>query len=223
MNDNIINCWNSIGVWGKEKPRCPVLDDVIHCQNCEKYISAGRQALKRKIYSSYEETQDFSSVAEETRDKGISESVMVVRIGDEWFALPSRLCEVVTEDRPIHTIPHQNNALIKGVVNIAGEVNLCFSLGSILGVKVSGDAQHEGKRQLYNCLIVMTFENNRFVFPVSEFKGLYNYFSHELTAIPSTIKTNSSGYLNGIIKWNNLNIGCINADILFSEIERGIQ
>lgn len=50
---HIVNCWNSIGVWGRERPRCPVLLEVIHCRNCEKYIAAGQRALQRPVPGEY--------------------------------------------------------------------------------------------------------------------------------------------------------------------------
>ena len=223
MNDNIINCWNSIGVWGKEKPRCPVLDSVIHCQNCEKYITAGRNALQREFSSDYDNANVISKETDLENISGQTLSAMVIRIGDEWFALPSGICEQVSEDKSIHSIPHQNNKLIKGIVNIGGEVQLCFSLGTILGVKASDDKKDTNRTRLYDCLIVITFNNNRYVFPVSEFKGLYQYKENTLTSVPSTIKTNAASYLTGIIKWDDLNIGCLDPDILFNQIERDIQ
>ncbi|HEY9052840.1 MAG TPA: chemotaxis protein CheW, partial [Gammaproteobacteria bacterium] len=37
---SINDCWNKIGVWGNEKPRCPQLDELIHCNNCPVYAEA---------------------------------------------------------------------------------------------------------------------------------------------------------------------------------------
>lgn len=223
MNKNIVNCWNSIGVWGREKPRCPLLEDVIHCQNCEKYITAGRNALQRKLGHEDESSIAYSNEPNETVDNRELSTVMIIRIGDEWFALPSNLCEHVSEERPVHSIPHLNNQIIKGLVNISGENQLCFSLGSILGIKASEDTHTGNRRQLYNCLIVLMFNNKRYVFPVSEFRGLHKYQNSEITNVPSTVRANTASFLTGIISWDGLNIGCINTDVLFKKIERNIK
>ena len=45
----IDDCWNRIGVWGTETPRCPKLEDVVHCRNCEVYSAAGRLVLERRL------------------------------------------------------------------------------------------------------------------------------------------------------------------------------
>jgi len=223
MSDKIVNCWNSIGVWGKEKPRCPVLDSVIHCQNCEKYTQAGRQALAREIIQiSDEELLKYSEVRQE-KNQTDTESIMILRLGDEWFAIPSKICLLVSEDRPVHSIPHLKHDYIKGIVNITGEVQLCFSLGALLGVKEGKEIQTGNHRGLYNCLIVISFDGRHYVFPASEFRGLYRYHKSELLNIPATIHQETARFLTGVINWNTLNIGCINTNLLFSTLERKIQ
>lgn len=223
MSDKIVNCWNSVGVWGREKPRCPVLDSVIHCQNCEKYIAAGRKALQRNFENrSAEELFEYAEVRRET-DQADSESIMVLRLGDEWFALPSKLCMLVSKNKPMHSIPHQKHHYIKGIVNISGEVHLCFSLGALLGVK-EGKEEHVGThRGLYNCLIVILFKGKRYVFPVSEFRGLFHYNKADLMNIPATLDTKTAEYLTGVIRCDNLNISCVDASLLFSALERKIR
>ena len=225
MSEKIVNCWNSIGVWGKDKPRCPVLESVIHCQNCDKYIEAGRTVLQREVTFEYENdnSQNVSASARESIDNSDSVSVMILRIGDEWFALPSGLCQMVTENKPIHSIPHQRNSLIKGIVNISGEVQLCFSLGSLLGVKEGVEETTYGLRGLYNCLIVLIQEGKRYVFPVSEFRGLHRYNKKELQSTPATIKKDTANFLIGVIGLDELNVGCLDSKIVFNSLEKQIR
>lgn len=228
MNNKIVNCWNSIGVWGRERPRCPVLESVIHCQNCDKYIDAGRQVLARevlhngKLYGDEEQLIKYSEIREE-KNQNESESVMVLRFGDEWFAIPSKLCMLVSESKPIHSVPHQSPHYIKGIVNISGEVHLCFSLDSLLGVEKAKQEQPGNHRGLCNCLIVVSISRKRYVFPASEFRGLYRYNKSDLLNVPSTINKKTAKYLIGVVNWNALNVGCIDASLLFSTLERKIQ
>jgi len=227
MDNTIVNCWNSIGVWGREKPRCPVLDAVVHCQNCDKYIDAGRKVLSREvlknseIYGGEEALLKYSEVRESNLKDSVS--IMVLRLGDEWFAIPSKLCVLVTEEKPVHSIPNQKHRHIKGVVNISGEVQLCFSLGSLLGVREGTEKQVGSHRGLYNCLIVVLIDGKRYVFPVSEFRGLYRYNKSELLNVPDTISKDASQYLIGVINWKSLNIGCIDASLLFATLSSKIQ
>ena len=201
------------------------MEFVIQCKNCDKYIGAGRKVLQREVPVEYEtdNTQNVSASVRDSVDNSDSVSVMILRIGDEWFALPSGLCQMVTEDKPIHSIPHQRNNLIKGIVNISGEVQLCFSLGTLLGVKEGVDGSNVGHRGLYNCLIVLIQEGKRYVFPVSEFRGLHRYNKKELQNTPATIKKDTANFLIGVIGLDNLNIGCLDTNILFNSLEREIR
>ena len=47
-------CWKTIGVWGSEKPRCPKLEEVIHCRNCDQFTQAGRNLLERELPEEYQ-------------------------------------------------------------------------------------------------------------------------------------------------------------------------
>ena len=46
-------CWGSIGVWGDDRPRCSVLEAVLHCRNCEIFENAGRELLDRDLPEAY--------------------------------------------------------------------------------------------------------------------------------------------------------------------------
>jgi chemotaxis-related protein WspD len=130
---------------------------------------------------------------------------------------------MVTEDKPIHSIPHQRNSLIKGIVNISGEVQLCFSLGSLLGVKEGAEETTDGLRGLYNCLIVLIQEGKRYVFPVSEFRGLHRYNKKDLQSTPATIKKDTANFLIGVIGLDELNVGCLDSNIVFNSLEKEIR
>lgn len=223
MSDNIINCWNSVGVWGREKPRCPVLDTVIHCRNCDKYISAGRKALERPIADDYSYSSLQYAEEKSLQKPADSTSVMILRLGDEWFALPSSRCQLISEARPIHSVPHQKHNLIKGVVNLSGEIQLCFSIGALLGVKESVEDHSGNHRGLYDSLVVMVEDAKRYVFPVTEFRGLHEYSKNELQSVPATIKSDTASFLTGVICLDNLNVGCIDSELLFSSLDKAIR
>ena len=220
---HIVNCWNSIGVWGRERPRCPLLEQVIHCRNCEKYIAAGQRALERPLPQDY--VQEWTRVlSREKDDENLAHlSVIVFRLGDEWFSLPVNYLEHVEMRRTIHTIPHGGLPLIKGLVNVAGEVKACFSLGKLLGIEKSVMHESMQRTAVYQGVVVLKKGKSSYVFPVTEVRELTRITLDQLKAIPATVPSAASGYLLGIFHYADLNIGHLDADLIIAGFERGVS
>jgi len=122
------NCWREIGVWGDRS--CSELKTHSHCHNCGIYASAGRNLLQRQPPPGYiqEWTAFFQQTDEQTDPKTLDTlSLGIFRLGTEWLSLPSHLFAEVTDVLPIHIIPHRTNAILLGMVNIRGELQLCVS------------------------------------------------------------------------------------------------
>lgn len=219
----VISCWNSIGVWGRERPRCPLLEQMIHCRNCEKYITAGRRALDRPLPQDY--VQEWTRVLAQPRsfkDK-THLSLIIFRLGDEWFSLPVNYLEHVEMSRSIHSIPHGGAQLIKGLVNVAGEVKACYSLGKLLGIDKSVLHESMQRTAVYQGVVVLKKGKSSFVFPVTEIRELTRISLDQLKAIPATVPLVASGYLLGIFQYADLNIGHLDADLIIAGFERGVS
>ena len=221
-NAKVVNCWNSIGVWGREDPRCPLLEQVLHCHNCEKYIVSGRQALEREMPENY--ADEWSSLLSERKQKRSENtlSVVIFRLGSEWFSLPTLLFKQVAEQRVIHSIPTHKNNIVKGIVNVDGEIQLCFSLGSLLGISVGKEHQPVVHRGLHQCIVVVERLGKKYAFPVTELRGLSRYNINDLQAVPATLSERTSNYLLGVLCWEGLNVGCLNEELLFTHLDRSI-
>lgn len=219
----VVNCWNSIGVWGRERPRCPVLDQVIHCRNCEKYVAAGQLALERALPNDY--VQEWTRVlAREKEDENQPHlSVIIFRIGDEWFSLPVNYLEHVEMSRAVHRIPHVGLSLVKGLVNVAGEVKVCFSLGQLLGIDKSAGSDSMQRTAVYQGVVVLKKGRYKYVFPVTEVRELTRLSLDQLKAIPATVSSAAASYLLGIFHFADLNIGHLDADLIIAGFERGMN
>lgn len=219
----VINCWNSIGVWGRERPRCPLLEQMIHCRNCEKYIAAGQRALDRPLPQDY--VQEWTRVLarkKEGKDR-THLSLIIFRMGDEWFSLPVNYLEHVEMSRAIHSIPHGGAPLIKGLVNVAGEVKVCFSLGKLLGIEKSVMNEALQRTAVFQGVVVLKKGKSSFVFPVTEIRELTRISLDQLKAIPATVPSVASGYLLGIFQYADLNVGHLDADLIIAGFERGVS
>lgn len=217
----IIHCWTTIGVWGRERPRCPLLEQVVHCRNCEKYIAAGKQALQRPATAEY--ARDWAKLIAAPHPVRAEHllTVLVFRVGDEWFSLPTHYLQSIERRRRIHTLPHSTSALVKGVVNVAGEVCACFSIGSLLGIERPSAQDSAERTAVPEGLLVMRRNKSNFVFPVTEIKELIELDLADITPVPSTVKPSAASYLLGIFELGKLHIGHLDADLVIAGFERG--
>lgn len=217
------DCWHSIGVWSKGVPRCPKLDEATHCQNCDVFHTASLKAYERALPEDYR--LEWTKVLAGNKEAVVSDarSVIVFRIGDEWVAMATGLCKEISRMMKIHRLPHNNSQILKGVVNSSGEIRSCISLGNLLGIAKAGQVFGDGVHAAYARMIVMDVAGRRYVFPVSEIRGLHHYREADRTPLPNTLSASSASFMNGVIKWNDLNIGCLDEALLASQLERSIR
>lgn len=223
----IDDCWNKIGVWGHVKPRCPELERVIHCANCKTYSAAARQLLDRDISPAY--MQEAAAVLAQSKasTKKISTlSIVIFRIGEEWLGLPTHLFQEVIQFRSVHSIPHRRGKILRGLVNVRGELQLCVSLGKLLDIN-KGEIQGANvAKGIYERMIVIAKDDMRYVFPVGEVRGIRRYSDKDLLMAPATVTHSAKDYLSGLVSWKEgdeeRHIGCLDEALLFPALERGI-
>ena len=220
---DIEDCWNQIGVWARVDTRCPELERVIHCHNCEVYSRASRGILEQDFPAEYQQewTEIFAREQQLLQRNGLS-SVVIFRLGEEWFALPSRMIDEVTRMKPIHRLPHVDSGMVKGLVNIRGELKICISLGEILGLeKPSVDMSEE--HVIFDRILIAHSDNGQFVFPVSEVHGIHHYQEDELGGVPVTVSKATATYTLGVLKWKDGHVACLDNELLFYSLNKKLQ
>lgn len=218
---NLNDCWNQIGVWGNGTNKCTVLEQVIHCQNCNIYSQAGRDLLNRETPENYQE--DWKEIYQNQKlpVNPQQKSVIVFRLGYEWFALPVIVLEEITDIVTVHSIPHRRNKVLRGMVNIRGTLQLCISLGSLFNVSLH-DKEHITGRIVHERMLVVQHDMDKYVFPVSEVYNIHHYIQDSLAQPPATISRTTSTFIRGVIEIEDKRIGVIDADLLFHAIQRNI-
>ncbi len=216
----IDDCWNRIGVWGREEPRCEKLETVVHCKNCKIYSGAGRLLLDRTADGEY-----IANWSEQLKNKKITRhenevSVVVFRIGDGWLALNARIFHEVVEMRVVHRVPHSKSAILRGLINIRGELQLCISLGQLLGLEKRGRTHSSQKSGAGTRMVVIANGDDRYVFPVSEVQGIHRYASSDLRVVPTTAGQSMTNYLCGVLNLAGRHVGCLDEGLLFSALRR---
>jgi len=223
-SDNSVNdCWNTIGVWSDTKKRCEKLVDVIHCRNCTIYSAAGRSMLERSLPDDYESNwaEIFSEIK---KDKLLGfESVTIFRLGNEWMALPTNSIQEVTDVCSVHSIPHNKTPVLRGLVNLRGQLKICVSLGQLMDIeKAEKYSGQDTKERIYERMISVEHNESQYVFLVSEVSGTFHYHPSELKPAPSTLSQSAGTFTRGIIEWKNNYVACLDAELLFYSMEKKI-
>ncbi len=218
----IDDCWNRIGVWRRNADACPELQRVVHCRNCEHYSAAGRQILQREIPQGYREEWTQVLAERKQKNQANTESIVIFRLGDEWLALPSRIVSEITSSKPIRRLPHTHTNIVKGLVNMRGELQICVSLGGLLDVEKGGQERRFGSVGISDRMILIAYEGNQYVFPVTEVHGLHRHHLNELQPTPSTLAKSKATYTKGVLSWRDQHVASLDAELLFHTLNKSL-
>jgi chemotaxis-related protein WspD len=218
-NENPIHpCWKLIGVWGDGK--CPELPRHIHCRNCETYADAAARLLDREPPRGYFE--EWTARIAQPRQPGLAgtKSIVIFALGGEWMALPTTVFQEVAELRPIHSLPHRSDGIIKGLVNIRGELLICVSLRDFLSLGTVATPARHSQRAVYERLLVVAWQGERLVFAVDEVTAGQRYHPDALQPLPSTLALATGRYSIGLLPWRDRNVGVLDEALLFPSLNR---
>ena len=214
-------CWKRIGVWGKETPRCPELNRVIHCRNCDLFTQAGRNLLERDLPEEYEDEWGQVLLEKKGEEPIGTFPVVTFRIEKEWLALPAQVFAEIIDAVRIHTLPHRKKQVLKGVVNVHGEIHICVSLGHLIGLEEEGEEKVKVKR-LHERMLVVSKDGDQWVFPVKEIHGIHHVHSSQFQNVPVTVAKSKSTFTKGIFKWKDEHVALLDDELLFYSLKRSI-
>ncbi|WP_029770758.1 chemotaxis protein CheW [Pseudogulbenkiania sp. MAI-1] len=213
------DCWNRIGVRGDSS--CPELERHIHCRNCPVYAGAAAVLLDGAIPD--DTTAEWTRHIAETKlpQEQDTRSVVIFRIGMEWLALPTGVFVEVADLCAIHSLPHRRNGVVLGLGNVRGELLICVSLGSVLGLDLQGETAPP-PRTAARRLLVVQHEGRRLIFPVDEVHGIHRFSPRVLQDVPATAVRAGAGYCTAILPWNGKSVGCLDEPALFHTLNRSL-
>jgi chemotaxis-related protein WspD len=157
-----------------------------------------------------------------TQTRQGAKSVVIFRVGEELFALPTDSCQEVAENCIVHSLPHRRGGMLKGLVNVRGDLLLCVALEALLGTGHEPPAQ-SGARRIFSHLLVCKRKGDRFAFPVNEICGVYRYNAEDLRAVPATLaNASTNAFTGGMLPWNGRTAACLDDELLFYALDRGL-
>ena len=216
------HCWNSIGVWSNGEYRCEKLKQLTHCHNCEVYRRTGREIFEREISKNY--IQYWSNIYAESdkKETGSFLSLIIFRLAQRWFALPSVTLNEIARYRGIHRIPHHKGGLILGLVNVRGRVSLCYSLGELLGVdeSMTDTAAAHGIPHVRRQLLV-SINDESYVFQVDEVAGVNRYSRSDFVDVPVSDEVRNNSIVSALLELTDKQVYVLDAQALFLAIQDG--
>jgi len=216
------DCWKVIGVWGRASKKCPELAKVAHCRNCLVYSRTGRRLLNRFISPEYQQELTHRFAQEKKKPLVNLKSAFIFRAGGEWLALSAKLIHSVIDMGVIHTIPNMSNNVLRGVVNVRGKLEICVSIGGVLGIERLERVDKTSSYVAPERLVVAAHEGNIVTFPVSEVMGVVRFQPDMLRELPVTVSGSKAVYTQGILYINNRDIGFLKDAPLFKSLTKDL-
>jgi len=167
------------------------------------------------------------STAHVARKKNVVElgtkSVVIFRIGREWLALPTGVFQEIGDRCTVRKLPDHRDGILSGLVNVRGELLLCVALGVILGLDKLAEGQRTAKSNSAERLMICKRGDARLAFQVNEVHGLHRYHPRDLRSPPATLAKAAVGiYTLGVVPWKDTIVGCLDDELLFYTLNKGL-
>ena len=173
----------------------------------EKYIYEWTELLKKE-----------KGKVVKTKERGLS--ILIFRLQNELFALPSAVFYEVIESRPVHSVPYRSNHVIVGLVNVKGQMCLCAAMDNFLQIQ-----KNETQPSLESSQFMLIIERlgEQWVFPVDEILGIHELFMEQLNNSPVNITKSTVNYLKGVFIFQDRITGLLDEDLLSNGLRRYVK
>jgi chemotaxis-related protein WspD len=210
------DCWNRIGVRGDRS--CPELTTALHCHNCRVFARAADSLLDRPADAAYL-AERAGALAEPvvSEDKTVLAAI-VFDVGGEAFALESKRVLEVTEARGVHRVPHRSNGVFRGLVNVHGQLDLCFSLSGLLGIEDRPGDANDALR-----IVVAELGGERAVFSVDHVRGVRRFAQSSFRDAPATSVRRALPFVQSMVADGDDRIGVLDPDALRAGFEGSLR
>lgn len=150
-----------------------------------------------------------------------SRSVLVFRLGREWFALPASCCQQVLIPVSAHILPHRTNATLLGVVNVQGQMLLKVSLREILDYQPNPNPPN---LKAYPRMVVIektvANEPETWVLDVDELEGLQTVLEHRLETVAAGVTAANGICTHRVFVWAERRVSLLDDNRLFDALRQ---
>jgi len=222
-------CWNRIGTQGDGS--CPRLIEHSRCPNCPVFEQAAASLLDRPLehagladmVSQRAASVDTLEMASPANTQAAAvHSALVFRIADEWLALSTVALLQVDDTRPVHSLPHQRNRVVLGLVNVHGVLTIAASLGEMLHLDHAASGR-QAARNGYARMLVVAHRGQSVAFPVDEVEGVFRFALAALMPVPTTLAHAAAKHTCGVLAWRDRTIGLLDTDCICESLIRSLR
>ncbi|WP_420809919.1 chemotaxis protein CheW [Gloeothece citriformis] len=119
----------------------------------------------------------------------------------------------------VHTLPHRSNHILRGIVNIRGEILTCVSLSNLLNLKPTKNLSKTAQPSInYPRMIVLEIQENRWVFEADELDKVHRFYSNQFQDSPTALSKHHDTYTQKIINFNHKKVNYLDSELLFYEL-----
>ena len=214
------HCWKRIGVQGDRS--CEELKYCVHCRSCPVYHLAGRQMLDRPMPEGYRAEWRARLAQPPERPDPDSLRLMVFRVAGHWLALPSGCLDETLALVPARRVPHRSNRHFLGLVNLRGELQLCFSLEPLLD-PLGDDPPHTASNRAFPRLLVFKAQGQRWAFPADEVRGMIRLPRAALETPPANLARSAESPISALFGLEGLRVSLLDPNPLAARFEAALR
>src|SRR6185436_7560933 len=137
------------------------------------------------------------------------------------LALPTRILQEVTEPGRIHRVPHRGG-ILRGLVNVRGELLLCVALDVMLGLERSPEGNGPENETTTKRLLVCNRKGSLLALLASEVHGVHQFHPRDLKEVPATLAKAAANFTLGVLHWKERAVGCLDDELLFYALNKGL-
>jgi chemotaxis-related protein WspD len=146
-------------------------------------------------------------------------SVVLFRVGQNWFALATQIFREIAEPKVVRRIPHRTNSVLLGLVNVRGALHLCVNLQALLKIDAQQMPDPSGQKlSAFRRMVVIEKEANAWAFHVDQIHSLYRASNSDVIAFSDPEKVS-----RGIIEWQGKTVDLIDENLLFERLARSLE
>lgn len=149
----------------------------------------------------------------------LSASTFIFRLGEEWLGLATSLIDEVVERRVIHSLPHRREGVVRGLVNVRGQLTICIAMEPLFQIDAAKPVRGQGSL-LGRRLVVVASQGQRLAFEVDEVHGSHRYDPKGVKQVPSTVAHSISTFATGVLVWGDRRVGLLDGDLVVHAINR---
>jgi len=177
------------------------------------FTQAGRNLLERNLPVEYKNEWGQVLLEKKGEDPIGTLPVVTFRVEREWLADPARFFSEIIDRVRIHTIPHRKRGVLKGVVNVHGEIQICVSLKHLIGLEEEAE-EEENREKPRERMMVVSKDGDVWVFPVKEIHGIHHVHPGLFQNVPVTISKSKSTFTKEIFKWKDKHVALLDDELL---------